>query len=135
MVRRGSWASETTQTATGECCVKVPSQSPQSNAWFRRRSGSDAARDKMKLMLILQACLVVATMAETWQQKYDTWASNLKPGWTIQTTIQDGRKCYCKMPNETLPSTSSFGGFISSGNLASVESVKSSFEHIFLTPP
>ncbi|XP_037780201.1 uncharacterized protein LOC119576614 [Penaeus monodon] len=88
-----------------------------------------------RLMLILQACLVVAAMAETWQQKYDSWASNLKPGWTIQTTIQDGRKCYCKMPNETVPFQSSFGGFISSGNLASVESVKSSFEHVFLTPP
>ncbi|XP_064101059.1 integumentary mucin C.1-like [Macrobrachium nipponense] len=40
------------------------------------------------------------------QQELAIWSQDLKPGYVIETSIVDGRKCHCKVPGSTVSSTS-----------------------------
>ncbi|XP_064101773.1 uncharacterized protein LOC135212263 [Macrobrachium nipponense] len=39
------------------------------------------------------------------QQELAIWSQDLKPGYVIETSIVDGRKCHCKVPGSTVSST------------------------------
>ncbi|XP_066983141.1 uncharacterized protein [Macrobrachium rosenbergii] len=40
------------------------------------------------------------------QQELAEWSQDLRPGYVIETSIIDGRRCHCKVPGSTLSSTS-----------------------------
>ncbi|KAG7173610.1 hypothetical protein Hamer_G024231, partial [Homarus americanus] len=54
----------------------------------------------MWLVVMGVTLVMVASHALTFQEKYDIWSQDLKPDFTIQTTLnEDGRRCYCKVPD------------------------------------
>ncbi|XP_068247670.1 uncharacterized protein [Palaemon carinicauda] len=66
-------------------------------------------KGKMKSLVLWFLCLGLAS-GLTWMEKYDVWASDLLPGYEIQTKFQNGQKCYCKVRVTTWSSSSSSSG-------------------------
>ncbi|XP_047495653.1 cell wall protein DAN4-like isoform X3 [Penaeus chinensis] len=57
------------------------------------------------LASLLFLAVVGGGQSLTFQEKYDIWSVDLMPGFMIQPTVMDGRRCYCKVPEITTTST------------------------------
>ncbi|KAK4323561.1 hypothetical protein Pmani_005758 [Petrolisthes manimaculis] len=96
-----------------------------------------------RLTVVIVSVMVVAVMGGqvdfTNTNRYQTWAADLKPGFIIQTTYLEDKRCYCKVP---WASSSSLGSspsesfsFNPDGEITSSSRSSSIFEYHFLTRP
>ncbi|KAG7160908.1 hypothetical protein Hamer_G007684, partial [Homarus americanus] len=44
---------------------------------------------------------VVAATNITWQERYNKWAADLKPGFIIEVRQNGHQRCHCKVPIES----------------------------------
>ncbi|CAL4068560.1 unnamed protein product, partial [Meganyctiphanes norvegica] len=61
----------------------------------------------VNILLLAVPCVHRGSAQLSFEEKYAIWASDLRPGFIIQVSQLDGRRCYCKVPdnNNTRPPT------------------------------